>query len=503
MIGSGGSVVLRQVTAPGAAQSVDWLAVAPVATAAGTAVAVLLAGLWLPRRAVRGVVTAVGAGGVVAALAFVALQWGERRATFCAGTSCSYVADGVTLAFQGAVLVVSLVVLLLAHDSAPGLPAGETAVLVLASTTGALVLAAGRDLATVVVALEVVTLPAIALVGLRRRGRRDAEAALTFFVVSLVTLAVMIYGISLVYGATGALHLDRIAAALADPAARTPVATAGALLTLVGLFAKVGAVPFHFWVADAYAGGPVVVAAYLSVLPVAAAVVALAVVAGEGFAAYADVWGPVVAALAVATMTFGNVAALRQRTAIRLLAWSSVAHAGYLLVPLGATATGFRGADVGEVLSATVSYLCLYAVANLTAFGVVAAASHAGAGVMLEQYRGLVRTQPLSAIALGFSLIALAGLPPGLVGLWAKIVLLDTAVAAGVGWLAVAVAVNVVIGLAYYLRWAAMLFSAAPGREPVPVFRMPLPSGFAVGLLLAAGVTLSVAPELLLAPLAR
>ncbi len=498
-----GQGMLSQVTVPDSVQAVDWLAVAPPITAAATAVAVLLAGLWLSRRIAPAVLTAAGAGGIAAALAFVAVQWGEDRATFCTRAFCSYATDEVTLAFQAVVLVTALVVLLLAHDDAPSLPAGETGFLVLTSAAGALVLAAGRDLATIAVALEVVTLPAIALVGLRRRGRRDVEASLTFLVVSIVTLAVMLYGISLVYGATGALHLDQIAAVLADPAARTPLASAGALLTLVGLVAKVGAVPFHFWVPDAHAGGPVVVAAHLSVLPVAAAVVALVEVAGRGFAAFADVWGPVVVALAVATITFGNVAALRQRTAIRLLAWSSVAHAGYLLVPLGVAATGLADIEVAGVLSTTVSYLCLYAVVNLAAFGVVAMASRANLGTTVAEYRGLVRAQPLSAIALGFSLVALAGLPPGLVGVWAKVVVLDAAVSGGVGWLAVVVAVNVVIGLGYYLRWAVLLFAAAPDGHPVPQGGVPLLSGVTVGLLLAAGIVLSVAPELVLTPLAR
>ncbi|HSK27186.1 MAG TPA: NADH-quinone oxidoreductase subunit N [Jiangellales bacterium] len=482
-------------------QSVDWAAIAPPVVVALTALAALLADLWLPRRA-RWVLTAGSVAGVAGALVAVGLLWGQARGTFClpaeSGTlpACSYVVNDVTLVFQAVVLAGTGVVLLLAaaemreHD----LPAGELHFLVLAATAGALTLAAARDLATLVVALEVVSLPAFALVGLRRGYLRGAEAALTFFLVSVVSVAVMLYGVGLVYGSTGHLHLDRVAEVLADPAARTPAATVGVLLTLVGLGFKIGAVPFHAWIPDTYAGAPVSVAAYLSVVSKAAGLVGLVVVVGQGFPAYADVWGPAVAVLAVLTMTVGNVGALRQRSAVRLLAWSSIAQAGYLLVPLGVASTGVTGARLGDALSATVAYLCIYAAVNLAAFGVVSVVARNRPAGDLADYRGLVRTEPASALALGFALLCLAGLPPGVAGLWAKVVVLDAAVSGGAGWLAVAVVVNTVIGLAYYLRWTALLF-ATPRDAVPPSYDVPLASGIAVGLAVSAGVLLSVLPQ--------
>lgn len=488
------------------AQTVDWVAVAPAIAVAATALVVLLADLWLPVQRAPSVLTGIGVVGVLVALLFVGLLWGDPRATFCIGSgdtgfaSCSYVVNQVTLAFQGIVLVGTLVVLLLAHADMRAvearLPAGETGFLVLASASGALVLAAGRDLATIIVALEVVSLPAFALVGLRRRDRRDAEASLTFFVVSVVSVAVMIYGVSLVYGATGALHLDRIAVALGDPEARTSMAGAGVLLTLVGLAFKIGAVPFHFWVPDTYSGSPVVVAAYLAVVSKAAGLVGLVLVVSHGFPGYAGLWGPAIGVLAVVTMTVGNVAALRQRTAIRLLAWSSIAHAGYLLVPLGVASAGTTGGQLGEAMSATVAYMAIYAALNLAAFGVVAVVSRHRPGATLEEYRGLVHTEPVSAVVLAFALLALAGLPPGVAGLWAKVVIIDSAVSGGAGWLAVAVAINTVIGLVYYLRWTVLMFSAVPDRRAIPNYDVPAASGLAIGLAMAAGVTFSVLPQL-------
>ncbi|MET0522976.1 MAG: NADH-quinone oxidoreductase subunit N [Jiangellaceae bacterium] len=489
------------------AQEVDWLTVGPAVLTAVSALVVLVADLWLPRRAAV-VLTTIAVAGALTALVVVGVLWGDARRTFCiAGSpgaleSCSYVVNQITLVFQAVVLVGTIVVLLLAHrDEVSGpnpLPPGETGFLILASATGALVLAAARDLATIVVALEVVSLPAFALVGLRRRDPRGAEAALTFFLVSVVSVAVMLYGVSLVYGATGSLHLDRIARVLADPASRTSVATAGVVLTLVGLAFKVGAVPFHFWVPDTYAGAPVVVAAFLSVVSKAAGIVGLVIVVGEGFPAYADVWGPAIAVVSVATMTLGNVAALRQRRAVRLLAWSSVAQSGYMLAPLGVASSGVAGARFGAALSAVVAYVCVYAVVNLAAFGVVVVVTRSRPAGLIEDYRGLAYSEPASAAALAFGLLALAGLPPGVAGLWAKVVVIDSAVSGGAIWLAVAVAVNTVIALAYYLRWTALLFaSRSAGQEPVS-YDVPASSGLAVGIALAAGVAFSVLPQLVL-----
>ena len=166
---------------------------------------------------------------------------------------------------------------------------------------------------------------------------RASEAALKLFLVSVVSTAVMLFGLSLVYGVTGQVHLDRIATSLDDPGARGAAARCSAVvLALAGFGFKVAAVPFHFWAPDTYEGAPVPVAAYLSVVSKAAGFVGLALLLTVGFAPYADVWGPLLAVLAAVTMTVGNLAALRQRQAVRLLAWSSVAQSGYMLVPLGA-----------------------------------------------------------------------------------------------------------------------------------------------------------------------
>jgi NADH-quinone oxidoreductase subunit N len=498
-------------------QTVDWLAISPALAVTAAALLVLVADLWLPARSI-GARVAVGAVGLIAGLVCVALLWGQSRATFCApegAESCSYVVDSVTLVFQAVALAGALVVLLLAVDEvrATGLPPGEFVFLLLCSVTGAVTIAAARDLATLAVALEVVSLPGFALVGLRRRSLRSSEAALTFFLVSVISVAVMLYGVSLIYGGTGSLYLNEIASALTDPAVReNPATTVGVLLTLVGFAFKVSAVPFHFWAPDTYAGAPVTVAAYLSVVSKSAGLVGLVVIVSQGFGPYADLWGPAVAVIAALTMTVGNAVALRQRHAVRLLAWSSIAQAGYLLVPLGVAAAEPTPEVLGSALSATVAYVCIYAVVNLGAFGVVAVVARHRPEGRLSQYRGLVRTEPGSAVMLAFFLLCLAGLPPGLAGLFAKVVVFEAALDGGVGWLAVVMAVNTVVALAYYLYWTALLFAspgepvlatndAAPGlaeAEAPPSYRVPGSSAAALGVLLAAALVLSVVPQLIL-----
>lgn len=234
------------------------------------------------------------------------------------------------------------------------------------------------------------------------------------------------------------------------------------------------------------------------------------------FPAYADVWGPALAVLAALTMTIGNVAALRQnagraRSAVRLLAWSSVAQAGYLLVPIASAAY-----SSDEHIGSTVAYALMYAVVNLGAFAVAALVARTSPGNRITDYRGLYATRPLAALAMAFFLLCLAGLPPGIIGLFAKVTVFSAAVDAGLGWLAVVMAVNVVIALYYYLQWTATLFRApekaseetpAAAREETPAdgaVRAPTGHGapasltVAIALTAAAGVVLSGAPQTVL-----
>jgi NADH-quinone oxidoreductase subunit N len=481
-------------------QAIDYAALAPVLTAAGAALLVLVADLVLPlpaRPAVLGVAVLGAAGTLAASLALV----GQRRSTFCwapatprggdvAVRSCSYVLDGYTLFFlvllSAAALGALLVAAVLARDDS--VPPGEYGFLLLASLTGALTLAGARDLITLLVALETLTLPTYALVGLRRGSGAGAEAALKYLLVSVAATAVTLLGVAFVYGLTGTVHLERIADVLAgDARVRSmPLGAAAVVLVLGGFAFKLAAVPFHWWAPDVYQGAPVPVAAYLATVSKAGGLAGLVLVTTVAFGPYWQVWGWLLAIVAAASMTVGNLVALRQTQAVRLLAWSSVAHAGYLLVPLGAVAAG--GPDqIADAVPATLAYLGFYVAINLGAFGCVAAAGRYVAGNMIDGYRGLAARSPALAAALAFFLLGLAGLPPTLAGLVAKVVVVRSALLGGSGWLAVFVAVNTVIGLAYYLRLAALPFR---GGEPAGM--TPVPRGLAYGLVLTALVVLVV-----------
>ncbi|WP_330177711.1 NADH-quinone oxidoreductase subunit N [Streptomyces sp. NBC_01498] len=536
-------------------QSVDWLALAPPALTAAVALIVLVADLFLPGRR-KPLLGAVSVAGLAAALLLLLPLRSGDRSTFCLTADpgvCSYTADHFTLAIQLLVLGGALLTALLsvtevgeagetgvaAGTAATGaaeaetragagaradagaraggtsgttkLPPGEFWFLLLSSAAGAALLPAARDLATLVVALEVATLPAFALVGLKRGDRLSSEAALKFFLSSVTATAVMLLGVSFVYAATGTLHLTEIADRLDSvPGQLGTLASAGVALTLVGFAFKTAAAPFHFWVPDTYVGAPLPIAAYLSVVGKAVGFSGLILVTVVAFPGHSDVWGPLLAVLAALTMTVGNVAALRQSptraySAVRLLAWSSVAQAGYLLVPIAAAA--YAGTDR---IGSTVAYALMYAVVNLGAFAVAAVVARTKPLNRLADYRGLASRRPLTALALGFFLLCLAGLPPGVIGLFAKVTVFSSAVDAGLGWLAVVMAVNVVVALFYYLRWTATLFQApeTPGAAraadapapagPLAVRPAPAPVLAAVALTAAAAVALSGAPQLVL-----
>ncbi|MFI9153735.1 NADH-quinone oxidoreductase subunit N [Streptomyces sp. NPDC053367] len=494
-----------QTLAVNLVQDVDWLAVAPPTIAAVVALAVLVADLFVAdgRKAVLGWISVAG---LAASTAMLLPLLDGDRSTFClTGDTrvCSYTADRFTLVIQFLVLAGALLAALLSvtalKDARKELPEGEFWFLLLSSAAGAALLPASRDLATLIVALEVASLPAFALVGLRHGDKRSSEAALKFFLSSVTATAVSLMGISFVYATTGTLYLTQVAERIQNVDGQLhTLAQTGVVLTLVGFAFKTAAVPFHFWVPDTYVGAPLPVAAYLSVVGKAVGFSGLILVTVVALPSYADVWGPALAVLAALTMTVGNVGALRQQatraySAVRLLAWSSVGQAGYLLVPIAAAA---YSDDAEHSIGSTVAYALMYGVVNLGAFAVAALVGRRHALNRVADYRGLCARNPVTALVLAFFLLCLAGLPPGIIGLFAKVTVFSAAVDAGLGWLAVVMAVNVVIALVYYLKWTALLFrtpEGEPGRHTVPA---PLTAAIAVTAVI--GIALSGAPQLVL-----
>ncbi|MFF6949713.1 NADH-quinone oxidoreductase subunit N [Streptomyces iakyrus] len=486
-------------------QSVDWLAIAPPTIAAVAGLVVLVADLFLPehRKVLLGWTSVAG---LAAATAMLLPLLDGDRSTFCLtgdAAVCSYTADRFTLVIQflvlGGAMLSALLSVTALRDARKELPEGEYWFLLLSSAAGAALLPASRDLATLIVALEVASLPAFALVGLRYGDRKSSEAALKFFLSSVTATAVSLMGISFVYATTGTLYLTQVADRIQDVDGQFhTLAQTGVVLTLVGFAFKTAAVPFHFWVPDTYVGAPLPIAAYLSVIGKAVGFSGLILVTVVALPSYADVWGPALAALAALTMTVGNVGALRQQatraySAVRLLAWSSVGQAGYLLVPIAAAA--YSG-DAEKSIGSTVAYALMYGAVNLGAFAVAALVGRSKSLNRVADYRGLYASSPLSALLLAFFLLCLAGLPPGIIGLFAKVTVFSAAVDAGLGWLAVIMAVNVVIALFYYLQWTALLFRAPEG-EP-DKHRVPGPVTAAIALTGVLGIALSGAPQLVL-----
>ncbi|WP_069770436.1 NADH-quinone oxidoreductase subunit N [Streptomyces sp. LUP30] len=494
-----------QSLAASAVQSVDWQAIAPPTLTAVVALVVLVADLFVAetRKPLLGWLSVAGLAASAALL--VPLLDGDRS-TFCLTgepSTCSYTVDRFTLVIQflvlGGALLTALLSVTALKDARGRLPEGEFWFLLLSSAAGAALLPASRDLATLVVALEVASLPVFALVGIRHGDRRSSEAALKFFLSSVTATTVSLLGISFVYATTGTLYLTQVAERIqhVDGQLHT-LAQTGVVLTLIGFAFKTAAVPFHFWVPDTYVGAPLPIAAYLSVVGKAVGFSGLILVTVVAFPSYADVWGPALAALAALTMTVGNVGALRQQTtraysAVRLLAWSSVGQAGYLLVPIAAAA---YSDDAEHAVGSTVAYALMYAAVNLGAFAVAALVGRTSAGNRIADYRGLYARNPLAALLLAFFLLCLAGLPPGVIGLFAKVTVFSAAVGAGLGWLAVVMAINVVIALYYYLQWTALLFRAPEGRSEK--HRVPAPLTAAIALTAALGIALSGAPQLVL-----
>ncbi|MEV8374361.1 NADH-quinone oxidoreductase subunit N [Kribbella sp. NPDC056861] len=475
----------------------DWQATAvPLVLALGAVAVLLIDGFWASgsKQLKHWVITLISGGVILFGLAFVVAQRDGYKAAFCrfaveGPAECSLVIEPLTIGLWAVLLIGGLGVVglssyrLLAAD----IPVGEYHFLLLSALVGGTVLAGARDLATVVIALEVVSLPSFAMVALRR-DRRGSEAALKAFLVSVLSTAVMLFGISYLYGVTGSIYLQTIANRLPgiDPDLHR-VAFAAGLFVIVGFGFKIAAVPFHGWLPDTYSGAPVEVTAFLAVVSKSAGVAGLLVLVTYGLAPSGSELRLVVAVLAAVTMTVGNLAALRQVEAIRLLAWSSIGQVGFLLAPLA----------VGDA-QAVVGYLAAYVVVTLGAFGAVAVVQrHRPGGLLLSDYRGMVRSEPGLGVALVFFLVVLAGLPPGLAGLFTKFAAFQAVIDAHYGWLALVMALNVMIGLAVYLRWIAELFKL-PADDPFSV-DIETPAVTVISLCAGAAVVLSVLPGALFA----
>jgi NADH-quinone oxidoreductase subunit N len=365
----------------------------------------------------------------------------------------------------------------------------EVESLVLLASVGMVALATANDLITLFVALEVLSLALYVLAGLARRDRRSQEASLKYFVTGAVASAILLYGMALVYVATGTVELTAIGASIGLVTTPRVVAAIGLGLITVGIGFKAAIAPFHLWVADVYQGSPTSVVAFMAAATKAAAFAAVLRLYLVAFPSLSGLWVPLLAVLAAATMLYGAYLALVQHDVKRMLAYSSVTHAGYATIGVVANS------DAG--VSATLWYLLTYAVATVGAFGCVVAVERRRRGeVTLLDLRGLGRSAPPLAAVLSLCLLSLAGIPAtaGFVG---KLAVFRAGVDAGLTWLVLVGVLSSVVAAYFYLRIAATMFlEDADTTRGLPVVTTGLSAGVSVSAALV--VYLGIQPQLLL-----
>ena len=434
----------------------------------------------------------VGVAGLALPVIFSLLLWNDVAAEpsgRMAGIFGTLVVDKFGLYFKFMLAAAAALVLLMsgAYVGKFRRFQGEFYGLILLATSGMMLLASATELITIYVALELTALPTAALAAFLRDGR-SAESGMKFLILSAVSSAVLLYGMVFIYGFTGTTSLYVIAQqidvmlsnGMLDPAAAFGDSHAllfGITLFIAGFGFKISSFPFQFWAPDVYEGAPTPITAFLSVASKAAGFAVLVRILYIAFPvdALSQNWAAIFAVLSVASMTFGNLVAIRQNNIKRMLAYSTVAHAGYVMVGLAVFGSG--EVDIGS--SGMLFYLGGYVATNLLAFGAVIAISNHIDTDRIAGYAGMARRSPLLAATLGFAMISLTGIPPT-IGFMSKIYLFGAAVEADLAWLAVAGMVNSVISAYYYLRVVKVMFLNEASDDA------PIHSDSATGVVLAA-----------------
>ena len=472
---------------------VDYHAFAPEIVLVGALVVLLLVDLVFEERARPAMPTIAGLGLLASLVPVLTLAWdGADRSLF----GGAYVVDNYALVLKGLFLVAGYVTVLISTDyiGEGDYYKGEYYFLLLSSILGMTVMASSRDLISIFIALETLSIPAYLLAGWRKRDLKGNEASLKYYLLGVFATGVMLYGMSLIFGVTHATVLSEIGESLAKQGSTSaPIVTIGVLFVIIGFAFKVSAVPFHAWAPDTYEGAPTPITAFLSVASKAAGFVALMTLVFLAFDARSDVWQPLFWVLSAITMTVGNVIALRQTNVVRMLAYSSVAQAGYMLAPFAVATRAGRG----DAIEAVVTYLLVYAAMNLGAFAVVMAVARKTRSAEKATYGGLFEYAPGLAVLLAVFFFALAGIPP-LGGWYAKLVIVRVILDNPTGWgvaLGVILGVNSVVGLFYYASVAREAFMRpVPDEDRAPI-RVPAALGSAIALCAVSTLVIGVVPQ--------
>jgi NADH-quinone oxidoreductase subunit N len=458
----------------------DWGLILPQFIIFLTTIVVSLLDAFLPRSKQYSVLTAVSLLGYGLGLVTLLGQAGENRATFHG----LFLADGLTVFLSLIILVAAILTVLTSASYVQHLegrmPIGEFYTLLSFATLGALITSAAGDMVILYVGIELSSLATYILTAFAKRRTTALEGALKYFLLGLFASAILLYGMAWIYGSTGSTNLEEIATSLGGLVTGQDNLDAslllGLLLVIVGLGFKIAAVPFHFWTPDAYDGAPTPVTGYMSVIPKAAAFAAIIRLIIQGLEPLSDEWATLLAILALITMVFGNIVAVAQRNVKRMLAYSSIAHTGYMLAGFAAyrVAEGFgdgsEAADLG--VASVLYYLLAYSFMNIGAFAIVSWIQHRGRGMELEDFNGLGASHPLPAAAMTVFLISLMGIPPT-IGFYAKYYVIVALIDANLLWLALAIVVMSAVSAFFYLRVVAVMYFQE-GRDSDRPFSTPL-----------------------------
>lgn len=448
----------------------DVYLLSPELSLAGLGIVIVILDLAMGR---KGLLAPLSVVGLVVSLAFSIALWGDVSGEISGqmpGIFGALVVDKFSLFFKFLVLSIVALVVLSSTDyvSRLRLFQGEYYALMLFSAAGMMLLASTTELISIYIALELTSLPLAALAAFMGNSR-SSEAGIKFLLLSAMSSAVLLYGMVLTFGFTGTTHLSEILPQIGESFdASVPFGSYALLLGVVMMIAgfgfKIASVPFHMWVPDVYEGAPTPITAYLSVASKAAG---FAVILRVFYLAFGDLssdWGAIFAVLSAISMTVGNLVAIAQSNIKRMLAYSTVAHAGYLMVGLAAIATRVPPGEATIGPSSILFYLCAYAATNLAAFFVITAISTRTGSDMIKDYAGMGRRAPIMALVLAFALISLTGIPPA-AGFMGKLYLFSAAVKSDLVWLAIVGVVNSVISSYYYLRVVRTMYMTPPDSE--------------------------------------
>jgi len=465
--------------------ALDWHALAPEITILAVGTLLTVVDIIWDDKSKRVMPTIAGIGLLAGLIPILTLAIdGETRSMF----GGAYVVDDFALVIKALFLITGYIVVLLSIDYIRDgdYYENEYYTLLLSSLLGMVMMASSRDLVSVFVALELLSIPAYMLAAWRKGGPKSNEAGLKYYLMGVFASAVMLYGMSIVFGLTGSTVFSDISASFAEDAVSSPLAIVGVMFVLIGFAFKVSAVPFHTWAPDTYEGAPTPVTAFLAVASKTAGMVALLQLVFVAFLGREDVIEPFFWILAALTMTVGNLLALRQTNVVRLLAYSGIAQGGFMLVPFAVA-----GDAADRAMEAVVIYLIIYAFMNLGAFAVVIAVARKTHSGEIDSFGGLIHYAPGLGAMMTLFLAALAGIPPA-GGWFAKFGLFRALLDAGTpsaALLGVIVAINTVIAFAYYARiLVRMWIEEAPDGDTRPI---KVPGALAAALAIAAIATLA------------